>query len=190
MSWKLRNSTNSAAAIRSAVVPGLRLLPSPRSQARALSAIRAFHRLLVAERIAPTDPTENVDAPRTRRALPRLLSRDEVDALLAAPDPRTVAGRRDRAMLEVLYASGLRVPKAFADYIILRDVRASGGAALTVTDDETRRACDEIGAAEGLFAAPEGGAAWAATQRLAQSGRLGREQRIVVFNTGSGFKYL
>ena len=88
------------------------------------------------------------------------------------------------------YASGLRVPKAFADYIILRDVRASGGAALTVTDDEMRRACDEIGAAEGLFAAPEGGAAWAATKQLVRTGKLGRDQRIVVFNTGSGFKYL
>jgi integrase/recombinase XerD len=94
---------------------------SPRSQARALSAIRAFQRLLVAERIAPTDPTENVDAPRTRRALPRLLSRDEVDALLAAPDPRTVTGRRDRAMLEVLYASGLRVSELVS--LSVNDVR-------------------------------------------------------------------
>jgi integrase/recombinase XerD len=82
---------------------------SPRSQARALSAIRGFHRLLVGERLARADPTENVDAPRIGRALPKLLSRDEVDALLAAPSPKTAAGRRDRAMLEVLYATGLRV---------------------------------------------------------------------------------
>ncbi len=88
------------------------------------------------------------------------------------------------------YASGLRVPKAFADYLILRYVRASGGAAISVTDDEMRRACDEIGAAEGIFAAPEGGAAWAAAKLLAEAGRLARSERIVLFNTGSGFKYL
>ena len=88
------------------------------------------------------------------------------------------------------YASGLRVPKPFADYLILRFVRASGGAAIAVTDDEMRRACDEIGAAEGIFAAPEGGATWAAAKLLAQAGKLGRAERVVLFNTGSGFKYL
>ena len=88
------------------------------------------------------------------------------------------------------YASGLRVPKAFADYLILRYVRASGGAAISVTDDEMRRACDEIGAAEGIFAAPEGGAVWAAAKLLLQAGKLDRAERVVVFNTGSGFKYL
>ena len=82
---------------------------SSRSQARALSAIRSFHRLLLSEKLTASDPTENVDAPRPARALPRLLSRDEVDALLAAPSPRTSAGARDRAMLETLYATGLRV---------------------------------------------------------------------------------
>jgi threonine synthase len=88
------------------------------------------------------------------------------------------------------YASGLRVPKPFADYLILRYIRASGGTAISVTDDEMRRACDEIGAAEGIFAAPEGGAVWAAAKLLAEGGRLGRSERIVLFNTGSGFKYL
>jgi integrase/recombinase XerD len=80
----------------------------PRSQARALSAIRSFHRLLLAERIAAADPTEDVSSPRPGRRLPQLLSRAEAEALLAAPDPRTAAGRRDRAMLELLYAAGLR----------------------------------------------------------------------------------
>jgi integrase/recombinase XerD len=94
---------------------------SPRSQARALSAIRGLHRLLAAEKIAPADPTEHVDAPRAGRALPRLLSREEVDALLAAPSPRTAAGRRDRAMLEVLYATGLRVSELVS--LSLNDVR-------------------------------------------------------------------
>jgi len=80
-----------------------------RSQARALSAIRSLHRLLVAERIADTDPTEDVEGPRPSQRLPQLLSRDEVERLLTAPQPVTPAGLRDRAMLELLYATGLRV---------------------------------------------------------------------------------
>jgi integrase/recombinase XerD len=82
---------------------------SSRSQARALSAIRTFHKLLLAERIAPRDPTDEVESPRPGRKLPSLLSPAECVALLEAPDPRTPAGRRDRAMLELLYATGLRV---------------------------------------------------------------------------------
>jgi integrase/recombinase XerD len=82
---------------------------SPRSQARALSAIRALHRLLAAERIAPLDPTDEIDSPRGGRSLPAPLSVAECARLLQAPDPRTAAGRRDRAMLELLYATGLRV---------------------------------------------------------------------------------
>ncbi|HWZ86034.1 MAG TPA: threonine synthase [Thermoanaerobaculia bacterium] len=88
------------------------------------------------------------------------------------------------------YASGLRVPKPFADYLILQYVRESAGSAVTVTDDEMRRACDEIGAAEGLFVAPEGGAAWAAAKKLQAAGTLDPASRVVLFNTGSGFKYL
>jgi integrase/recombinase XerD len=82
---------------------------APRSQARALSAIRGFHRLLLSERVARADPTDEVDAPRRTRKLPQLLSREEVERLLAAPRVRGVAGIRDRAMLELLYATGLRV---------------------------------------------------------------------------------
>jgi integrase/recombinase XerD len=82
---------------------------SARSQARALSAIRALHRLLAAEGVALADPTEDVQAPRPERRLPKLLSREEVERLLAAPSPRTAAGVRDKAMLELLYATGLRV---------------------------------------------------------------------------------
>jgi integrase/recombinase XerD len=82
---------------------------SPRSQARALSAIRSFHRLLAAEKLAPSDPSDEIDSPRRERKLPQPLSPTECAALLAAPDPRTPAGRRDRAMLELLYATGLRV---------------------------------------------------------------------------------
>src|SRR5262245_424924 len=121
---------------------------------------------------------------------PRMFS---VQAEGCAPIPRAFAEGKEvseKFPNAHTYASGLRVPKAFADYLILRYVRASGGAALSVTDDEMRRACDEIGAAEGIFAAPEGGAAWAVTKRLAQAGKLDPGERIVVFNTGSGFKYL
>jgi len=87
---------------------------SARSQARALSAIRALSRLLLAERLAEVDPTEDVDGPRPSRRLPQLLSPEEVQRLLAAPDARTAAGLRDRAMLELLYATGLRVSELVA----------------------------------------------------------------------------
>jgi integrase/recombinase XerD len=82
---------------------------SPRSQARALSAIRGLHALLVREKLAAADATEEIDAPRPGRKLPSLLSRAEIEAVLAQPDRRRAAGRRDRAMLELLYATGLRV---------------------------------------------------------------------------------
>jgi len=116
-----------------------------------------------------------------------------VQAEGCAPIPKAFAEGKDvseRFPNAHTYASGLRVPKAFADYLILRYVRASDGAALFVTDDEMRRACDEIGETEGIFAAPEGGAAWAGAKLLAEAGRLDRASRIVLFNTGSGFKYL
>lgn len=81
----------------------------PRSRARHLAAIRMFHRFLQSERLAPADPTEHLETPRAPRKLPIYLTLDEVEALLAAPDERTAAGVRDRAMIELLYATGLRV---------------------------------------------------------------------------------
>jgi integrase/recombinase XerD len=82
---------------------------SARSQARHLASIRMLHRFLVAERHAGADPTEQVETPRQARRLPVFLTLDEVEALLAAPPDTTPAGLRDRAMLHVLYATGLRV---------------------------------------------------------------------------------
>lgn len=82
---------------------------APRSQARHLAAIRTFHRFLVAERIATKDPTEDIDTPKIARKLPVFLTLEEVEALLAAPKGASVTALRDRAMLELLYATGLRV---------------------------------------------------------------------------------
>jgi integrase/recombinase XerD len=80
-----------------------------RSAARALSAVRGFHRFLLATGRAAEDPAELVRRPRPMRRLPRVLSLAEVERLLAAPETRRPAGLRDRAMLEFLYATGLRV---------------------------------------------------------------------------------
>jgi integrase/recombinase XerD len=81
----------------------------PRSSARLLSSIRRFYRYLVRERLVGEDPSARIDAPKLGRSLPKSLTEGEVDALLAVPDTSNLLGMRDRAMLEVLYASGLRV---------------------------------------------------------------------------------
>lgn len=82
---------------------------SARSRARHLAALRVFHRFLLAERHAKLDPTEDLETPRSARRLPVVLSLEEVEALLDAPAPKSAAGLRDRAMLALLYATGLRV---------------------------------------------------------------------------------
>jgi len=87
-------------------------------------------------------------------------------------------------------ASGLRVPKAIGDFLVLRAVRESGGTAITVSDDEIMQACGQLAGAEGLFVAPEGGSCIAALRKLRQSGYLGKSDRILIYNTGSGYKYI
>jgi integrase/recombinase XerD len=82
---------------------------SRRSQARHLAAVRVFHRFLVAEKLAEKDPTEDLDTPRSAHKLPSFLTLEEVELLLATPDERNPTGMRDKAMLELLYATGLRV---------------------------------------------------------------------------------
>ncbi|HIC96453.1 TPA: site-specific tyrosine recombinase XerD [Candidatus Bipolaricaulota bacterium] len=81
----------------------------PASLARNLSSVRTFHRFLLEDGLAEGDPTELVEAPRRVRRLPYVLSVEEVEALLAQPDVRTPLGMRDRAMLELMYATGMRV---------------------------------------------------------------------------------
>jgi threonine synthase len=93
------------------------------------------------------------------------------------PDARTIA-------------SGLRVPKAVGDFIMLDIIRASSGNALAIGDSELLQAVGEIAATEGIFVAPEGGACLPALKRLIELGAVGKDERIVLFNTGSGLKYL
>ena len=79
------------------------------SMVRKLAAIRSFYGYLVKRGMAEADPTEGIRGPRLPRGLPRTLLEDQVESLVTAPDPRTPTGLRDRAILETLYATGLRV---------------------------------------------------------------------------------
>ena len=81
----------------------------PRSAARLLSSLKRFYRFLLRENRIQADPTLQVDSPKLPRSLPKILTEDDVDALLAAPNVQTPLGLRDKSMLEALYASGLRV---------------------------------------------------------------------------------
>jgi len=87
-------------------------------------------------------------------------------------------------------ASGLRVPKAIGDFMILDALRTSGGTAVAVTDEELIAATREIGAAEGIFCAPEGAACLPALKKLMAGGFVKADDQVVLFNTGSGVKYL
>jgi threonine synthase len=87
-------------------------------------------------------------------------------------------------------ASGLRVPKAIGDFLILDALRESGGTAVSVTDEELIAATREIGAAEGVFCAPEGAACLPALRKLLEEGFVNTGDRVVLFNTGSGVKYM
>ena len=82
---------------------------SSRSRARILSALRGFHRFLLNEKYCQLDPVALIEAPRIEQSLPKLLSQKEVECLLLAPRGNTPLALRDRAMLEVLYATGMRV---------------------------------------------------------------------------------
>ena len=87
-------------------------------------------------------------------------------------------------------SSGLRVPKSFADKIIMKDIYESKGTAVAVSDDDTLAAQKKLAETEGIFAAPEGAATLAALNKLVTQGWVKPDERIVLFNTGSGLKYI
>jgi threonine synthase len=87
-------------------------------------------------------------------------------------------------------ASGLRVPKAIGDFLILTILRQSNGGAVAIDDQEMIRGVRAVGSAEGLFVAPESAACFAALKSLRRAGKIDIGERVVIFNTGSGIKYL
>ncbi|HEY6328244.1 MAG TPA: threonine synthase [Blastocatellia bacterium] len=87
-------------------------------------------------------------------------------------------------------AAGLRVPKAVGDFIMLDVIRKSSGTAVSVSDQDLLNAVKEIGSAEGLLIAPEGAACLPALKQLLDRGEVRRDERVVLYNTGSGLKYL
>jgi len=121
---------------------------------------------------------------------PRMVS---VQAEGCAPIVRAFQeGKENATMWEgaSTIADGLRVPRAIGDFLMLRAIRESGGTALAVSDSSMVRGMLELGAREGISAAPEGGAALAAIQRLAGEGRIKPHESVVLFNTGGALKYL
>jgi threonine synthase len=87
-------------------------------------------------------------------------------------------------------ASGLRVPKPLGDFLVLKAVRESGGTAIAVSDDALIDAGIRLASEEGLFVSPEGAACVVAAEQLLQEGFLRSEDKLVIYNTGSGLKYL
>jgi len=87
-------------------------------------------------------------------------------------------------------ASGLRVPKAIGDFLILDAIRESGGTAIAVTDEEMLEGSRELARTSGIFASPEGGACVPALRKLLARGEVKPDEKVVLFNTGSGIKYL
>ena len=86
-------------------------------------------------------------------------------------------------------ATGLRVPHALGDFLVLNAARESGGSALAVTDDEIIDGVGQIAKEEGLFVCPEGAATFAALKYLIDDGKVDKDEKVVLFNTGSGIKY-
>ncbi len=123
------------------------------------------------------------------RKRPRMVS---VQAAGCQPIVRAFAEGKPESVLHEnahTVASGLRVPKALGDYLILRVLRESNGLAISVTDEELLRAQQEIAKTQGILPCPEGGATWAALQKLVGQGVVKPTDTIVLFNTGSGLKY-
>jgi threonine synthase len=127
---------------------------------------------------------------KSAAARPKMVS---VQAEHCAPIVRALEQGRERSEMWAnahTVADGLRVPKALGDFLVLRAIRESGGTALAVTDSEMVRGMRELGAREGISAAPEGGAALHAVKVLLGDGRMKPTDTVVVFNTGGALKYL
>jgi threonine synthase len=99
------------------------------------------------------------------------------------------AGTAERWERPHTYASGLCVPAAIGDALILAAVRESGGTAVTVEDEQMAAGQLDLARSEGIFGAPEGGATVAAARRLVDEAAIGADETVVLFNTGSGLKY-
>ena len=120
---------------------------------------------------------------------PRMVA---VQATGCAPIVKAWEAKKDSAEFfanAATMASGLRVPGPLGDRLILRMLRQTRGTALTVTDEQMLAAGKELASLEGIFAAPEGAATVSAARQLAASGWIRREDRVVLFNTGTGYKY-
>jgi integrase/recombinase XerD len=127
------------------------------SIARSLAAVRGLHKYLIIDGLARTDPTVNLETPRGWQRLPKTLSTADVDALLAQPDTATPIGLRDKAMLELLYATGLRVSELVG--LRLQDINLERGFLMVMGKGSKERAV------------PMGEVAAAAVRRYLESGR-------------------
>ncbi|HSG71848.1 MAG TPA: threonine synthase [Planctomycetaceae bacterium] len=115
-----------------------------------------------------------------------------VQAEGCAPIVKAFQDRAEHAPLfpnAATVASGLRVPAAIGDFLMMRVLRESHGTAVTVSDDELLEGVREIAEQQGIFACPEGGAVWKAAQQLREQGWIEPSERVVLFNTGTGLKY-
>ncbi len=122
-------------------------------------------------------------------ARPRMVT---VQASGCAPVVRAFTENQERTtpwQNAATIAYGLRVPNAFADRLILRALRESGGTAISVSDTDILQEQKRLGALEGIFAAPEGAATVAAAEKLLQTGFIKADEKVVLFNTGTGLKY-
>jgi threonine synthase len=120
---------------------------------------------------------------------PRMIS---VQASGCAPIPKAFdEGKEESEFWQgaKTLAAGLRVPHALGDFLILRAARESGGSAIAVSDDEIMDGVGDIARNEGLFVCPEGAATFAALKKLVNDGKVDKNEKVVLFNTGSGLKY-
>jgi integrase/recombinase XerD len=168
---------------------------APRSISRALSALRGFYSHAVAAGERADDPSLNLTPPKLWRSLPKVLSQGEVEALLAAPDPAAPLGLRDRAMIELLYATGLRVSELVG--LELPQLRGVGGGDGDAADPERggRAALREIdflvafgkGSKERVVPVGEEAAAWVLRYLREVRPRLAAgERHLAVFVNRSG----